>query len=433
MNLHLYRNRLLDPAEVEIATGPDITPPASTKKVINAVPKIDMPKAVPDNVKKMTFSVSDFDTEQLPTTPPVTIENTKTGEVSTAKETSTTPDLNTDGTIKTPVTDGRERNPDGTFKETKAAAVKEEKKAEPQPILKAPAQKTAELPKTGKEVIKTVGLPMKTQRDYAGFSDSEVSAFKKMSDEGYDLASRVIKENRELKKLEGSTYLQHEHAYILDPEFQQANLTVQRSSGEAEHWRQQLVLAEQGKPVYDIKGWDNRTGQLVVGKEYQPNAQLIESIRERLYACNNAIAQKKQQLESFPTKYSDRIKQDSQVIENEIRNRFAWEQDPKLMDHTLSIEFEDGPRDVSLKQIKEDFTSLFPAYLRQNLGVRVAANMMIALKIQDAEIRQLKAGAQVTETIKEERRLVEPTSEHKVAPVLGKSVNGVTEFGGDPV
>jgi hypothetical protein len=264
-------------------------------------------------------------------------------------------------------------------------------------------------------------------------SPEETTALKQMSNEGFELAAKVIKENRELKKLEGSTYLQHEHAYVLDPEFQQKNLVVQRSTGEAEHWRQQLLLAEQGKPIHDIKGWDQRTGQLVIGQEYQPNASLIESVRERLYACNNAVAQNKQQLESFPSKYSERIKQDSQAIENEIKTRFAWEQDPKLMDHTLSVEFEDGPRDVSLKQIKEDFTGLFPAYLRQNLGVRVAANMMIALKIQDAEIRQLKAGSQVAETIKEEQRLVEPTSEHKIAPALGKPVNGVTEVGGDPI
>lgn len=436
-NIYPFRLILRSP-DVEVLTGEAVTsaPPTSTKKIINAVPKVEMPKAVPDNVKKMTFSVSDFDTEQLPSTPPVQIEDTKTGVVVEAKESSTTgPELNTDGTIKTLSTDGRERNPDGTFKETKTAPVKEklpEKKVEPQPILKAPAGKVEPV-KAGKETVKTIGLPTKTQRDYAGFSNEETNALKQMSNEGFDLASRVLKENRELKKLEGSTYLQHEHAYVLDPEFQQTNLSVQRSSGEAEHWRQQLILAEQGKPVHDIKGWDNRTGQMVVGQEYQPNASLTESIRERLYACNNAAAQNKQKLESFPSKYSERIRQDSQAIESEIRNRFAWEQDSKLMDHTLSVEFEDGPRDVSLKQIKEDFTSLFPSYLRQNLGVRVAANMMIALKIQDAEIRQLKAGAQVTETIQEERRLVEPTSEHKVAPAIGKPVNGVTEFGGDPV
>lgn len=429
--IYPYRNIRRAP-DVEVPTGEAVTTTPSPKKVINAVPKVDMPKAVPDNIKKMTFSVSDFDTEQLPTTPPVTVEDTKTGVVTEAKESSTTPELNTDGTIKA---DTRERNSDGTFKETKAAPTKEPKvepKVEPSPILKPPVGKVEPTVKPGKEKVTTIGLPTKTQRDYSGFADNEVAALKQMSNEGFELASRVLKENRELKKLEGSTYLQHEHAYVLDPEFQQKNLVVQRSSGEAEHWRQQLILAEQGKPIHDIKGW-NQQGHLVEGQEYQPNASLIESVRERLYACNNAAAQNRQSLEQFPQKYSERIKQDSQAIEHEIKSRFAWEQDPKLMDHTLNIEFEDGPRDVSLKQIKEDFTSLFPAYLRQNLGVRVAANMMIALKIQDAELRQLKAGAQVTQIQQEERRLVEPTSEHKIAPALGKPVNGVTEFGGDPV
>lgn len=210
-NIYPFRLILRSP-DVEVATGEAVTsaPPTSTKKIINAVPKVEMPKAVPDNVKKMTFSVSDFDTEQLPSTPPVQVEDTKTGVVTEAKESSTTgPELNTDGTIKTPSTDGRERNPDGTFKETKTAPVKEkppEKKVEPQSILKAPLGKV-EPTKTGKETVKIINLPTKTQRDYAGFSNEETNALKQMSNEGFDLASRVLKENRELKKLKGSTYL----------------------------------------------------------------------------------------------------------------------------------------------------------------------------------------------------------------------------------
>jgi hypothetical protein len=161
-HIHSYR-RILRSPDVEIPTGEAVTsaPSTTTKKIINAVPKVEMPKAVPDNVKKMTFSVSDFDTEQLPTTPPIQVEDTKTGEVTEAKESSTTPELNTDGTIKTPPADTRERNPDGTFKETKTAPVKEkapEKKVEVQPILKPPGGKVEPSVK-GKEVVKTVGLP----------------------------------------------------------------------------------------------------------------------------------------------------------------------------------------------------------------------------------------------------------------------------------
>lgn len=425
---------LRDPAVTEVATGTPSTS-APEKKVIHKQLKVELAKPVPDAIKKMTFDVNDFDTEQLPSTPPVQVENTKTGEVTPAKETSTTPELNTDGTIKD---DKRERNPDGTFKEvvkvaepkTKAA----EAKVEPVPILKPPVAKVGEPAVKGKEVVKTIGLPTANQRDYTGYSAEEVSAFKQMSNEAFALSSRVIKENRELKKLEGSTYLQHEHAYVLDPEFQQANVKIQRVKSEAEHWRQQLVLAESGKPIKPIKGWDNRTGQMVLGDDIVPNAGLVEDIRAQFVGCQTITGQLNQQLEGFPQKYTSRIKEDTQAVEHEIKTRFAWEADPKLMDHTLSVEFEDGPRDLSLKQIKEDFTGLFPTYLRQSLGVRVAANMMIALKIQDAQLKQLQAGAQVQQTLTEERRLGEPTSEVRPATqASGKAVNGVTEFGGDPV
>lgn len=429
-------NRILrEPAPLETSTGGQSNL-APDKKVIHKQLKVELAKPVPDAIKKMTFNVSDFDTEQLPTTPPVQVENTKTGEVTEAKETvSTTPELNSDGTIKD---DKRERNPDGTFKEVVKVAEPKPKaveaKAEPAPILKPPAGKAGEPTTKGKEVVKTIGLPTGGQRDYTGFSTEEVSAFKQMSNEAFALSSKVIKENRELKKLEGSTYLQHEHAYILDPEFQQTNVRAQRVRSEAEHWRQQLVLADAGKAIKPIRGWDNRTGQMVLGEDIQPNAGLIEDIRSNFNTCQNMGGQLAQQLEGFPQKYSSRIKEDTQAVEHEIKTRFAWEADPKLMDHTLSVEFEDGPRELSLKQIKEDFTGLFPPYLRQSLGVRVAANMMIALKIQDAQLKQFQAGAQVQETLKEERRLGEPTSEVRpAAQATGKAVNGVTEFGGDPV
>lgn len=433
-----YKRTLLrDPAVTEVATGAPFTP-APDKKVIHKALKVDLAKPVPDNIKKMTFDVNEFDVEQLPTSAPVKVEDTKTGVVTNAKEVvqSTTPELNTDGTIKA---DTRERNADGTFKEgtAKVAEVKpkvEEKKAEPAPILKPPVAKAGETKTGGKEIVKTIGLPEKAQRDYTGFSSDEVAAFKQMSNEAFGLTSRIIKENRELKKLEGSTYLQHEHAYVLDPEFQQINTQIQRCNGEAEHWRQQLVLAEAGKPVHDIRGWDTRTGQLVVGAEHQPNAGLIEDIRSRFIQSQNASGQASQKLQTFPEKYSSRIKEDNQGIENEIKTRFAWETDPKLQDQTLTVDYDDGPREISIKDIKTEFTNLFPVYRRSEMGVRVAANMMVALKIQDAMIKQLQATGQVQQTLKEERNLGEPTSEVRPATqTTGKAIGGVTEFGGDPV
>lgn len=402
-----YRYILRDPLPAEGGGGASTqTEPKSSPAPAQKMVRVDLPKQAPKEVLSQTFSVEDFDVAQLPTSAPTKIEDTKTGEVTLAKESAA---------IEEP------------------PIKKEPEKKETPPVLQPPAKKDA--PKGKEKIIPISPVAAKgerIQRDYTGHSTEEVEVFKKMSDEGYQFTKQLLQKNKELSKLEGATYLQHDMAYILNPEYQTLKTDVHYLNGESEHWKQQLLLMKQGKPIHDIKGW-SKDGRIVMGGEHQPTAELEEEVRKRMYACDTQIQQRSTALQEYPTKFQTQIKQDRALIEQEMKSRFSWENDPALMDYELPIDYEDGTKNVSIKQIREDFLLLLPSYERHSVGARVAANLMVALRIGHAEIASMKAGGQVQQTLKEEVTKAEPTTKVGAAKDDKKKVNGVTEFSGEPV
>lgn len=387
--------------------------PIEQKAVNKPMLRVDVAKPVPDSIKKTTFDVSNFDVEQLPESAPVKIED-REGKTVDAKESGQT-ESKTES------------------KAEEKVEPKVEPKKEPAALLQPPKKDPKDV--KGKEKIQQISpvTKEKVQRDYSGHSTEEVEAFKKMSDESYAFTKQLITKNKELSKLEGQSYLQHEMAYVLDPEYQKAKTELYYLNGESNHWKQQLLKMKEGKPINDIKGWTS-DGKIVLGSEHQPSADLEEEVRKRMYACETEAQSRNGKLQDYPTKYQNQIKQDRVAVEQEMKSRFSWEADPKLMDHELPIEYEDGVKNVSIKQIREDFLSILPPYERHSVGARVAANLMVALRIGHAELAAAKAGAGVTETLKAEAEQVEPNvngggqkQDNK------KKVHGVSEFSAEPI
>lgn len=415
----IYKNRLL---LLEVAPtdggggGTTIAPPANKVTQMKASPSSGVPhpaKAVPDNIAKSTFSVvEDFEVEQLPTK---VMTEDKTGKV--------TPVESTDE----PLVEGKK---EAAKPEVKEKAKEEIKKEEPAPLIKPPVEKPLATAK-GKEDIKAIGLPEKKEaRDYAGYTPEESAALKQMSNEGYALTSRLIKDNRELKKLEGTTYLQHENAYVLDPGFQELQLDATYAKKEGDYWKSQLIAMDGGKNWKPIVKWDVN-GNPVLGAE-QPGSKAAELEVARMMNQAYGVAQTTQgKLAEYPTKYKTYIKDALKDVDNECKQRFSWEADPKLLDYTISIAYQDGNRDVSIKDIKKEFSELFPAPLRAHPAVNVAANLMVALRIGQAQMAQSNGSTAVTEIKKEEQQLGEPATTTRPAKP-GKETHGVTKFEIDP-
>ena len=373
-------------------------------------------KPVPEEIAKTEFKddftgVDDFHPEQLPVRTPTEAEQKILDEKKAVKEAKPTKEV-TDVKLEIKPTD--------------------EKKTEETPqfpkYLKPPKDGKVEKETTkgtGKEVIKPI-VPTKIVRDYSGHSSEEVAAFKQMSDEGYALTKKLIQENRELAKLKDTTYLQHENAYVLDPQFQSLQVDASYAQREGDYWKEQLVLMQTGKAWKPILKWDEN-GNPVVGPERQPTTADEEQVRLFMSTCYNNAQQIKGKLQEYPTKYQSTIQSDLQAVDIECKRRFSWEQDPKLLEYSLPIEYEDGVRDVSIKQIREDFASLFPVYLRNHPAVRVGGNLMVALRIGYAELAEIKGNKQVEQTISDEASRVEPSSAAKPAQQKAP-VHGITEF-----
>jgi hypothetical protein len=388
-------------------------------------------REAPEDARKMTFSVEDFDVEQLP-------------EKKDKKE-------SVEEVLKTDPKNKEIKEDDSTNKDDKggeknkeqeevvveqgkedASVVEDESKTKGLPKgLKPPVTALKEEVVEGgekKEVIKKITpVQGKVQRDYTGHTDEEVTAFKKMSDEGYTFTKKLITENKELAKLKGSTYLQHEQAYVLDPDFQKMQTDQYFANKEASYWKDQLILMDLGKPWKPIERWDQQ-GNPVLGAERQPTKADEEQVRMYMNNSFNVANQLSSAIQQYPSRYKDRVKNDMSLINQERANRFAWVSDPKLLDHTVNIE---GLGDRSIKQVREDFAKLFPEYLRPHPAVEIAADLMVSLRLAQGELAELQNGKTVESIKEKEQEKVEPSSRQKPRGE-GKKTHGVTEFSALP-
>lgn len=262
--------------------------------------------------------------------------------------------------------------------------------------------------------------------DYAGYSDSDVRVLKQMSTEAKEAYSKVLKENKELSKLKDSTYLQHPNAYTLSPGYQQLQVDVQRAEQEGDIWQVCLRDMKAGKSIKPLEGWD-KNGKPIYGAELKPTDDLEEAVRANMLAARQEASVRQGKLQEYPNRFKQQVGNDHSIIEQERSKRFAWVANPALLDYSVSVP---GVGDKSLKQIKQDFINLFPTYQHHNQGVIVAADLMIALAVQGAELAEFKAGKQTAETKLAEVSRAEPSSTVKPSSNghKGKEINGVSEF-----
>jgi hypothetical protein len=296
----------------------------------------------------------------------------------------------------------------------------EPKKEEPsKSVLKAPAT-TAEEPKkevpsktpSAKIPGKTI-TPLKERKesednfDYTKYSPQEVTNLKNMSRQSREYAAKLIDDNKQLAGLKDSTYLQHEQGYTLSPAFQEIQKKDYYIKTEAKCWEQALLDLKSGKPVKEITGFDGNGNPLFSEERIATDADEIR-ISNNLTTCLQAAKQVDEHLRQYPNQFKQRIEQDLQAINRVQAEKFAWVGDPKLLDYSVNVE---GQGEQKLRDIKNNFKSMFPAYQANNIGVEVASNLMVALIIQEAELREARNGQQVAQIKQKEAARGEPTSD----------------------
>lgn len=369
---------------------PFIPPKTNTPKLL----KIEEPKTPPPEILKGSFTMDDSLLNGGDQT--VTIHGKETDNTTKKEEVKVEPKVESKEAVKE--------------NESKIVEL-EQPKEKISSVLKPPAdadKKDIKDDKKKEEVINKITVPSKDKvaRDYTGFSAEETSVLKGMSNEAFTYATKLIKENKELAKNRDGLFLQHPEAYTLSPEFKQTQFDIRRASIEKQFWATQLEKCKKGEKFNDFGGIDEN-GNVKMGPEIEPSDAYEEQIRMNVGTCFNAEQQFSQKLQTHQAGFKQKYTQDLQAIQSEREKRFDWVKNPALMEHTVPIE---GLGEFSLKQIKADFINLVPPYLRNSPATEVAADLFIALRLQDAIIQELRAGKSSEATKKEEADMIEPNS-----------------------
>ncbi len=257
------------------------------------------------------------------------------------------------------------------------------------------------------------------QFDYTKFAPHEVEAMKNMSRSARAAHVKLIEENKQLASLKDASYLQHDKGYTLSPEYSELVAQDRNARLEGQAWENAMISIMAGKPYQQPVGFDEN-GRIVLSPEQNPTDRDQIRVQNNIHICTNASNQCNQKLQTFPNQFKQRVTQDLQEIQNERAARFAWVSDPKLLDHPVEVE---GGGQQKVSEIRNNFKSLLPVYHRNSPIAEVAADLMVALMISSAELREAKSGRVIAEVKQKEAARGEPTSDNvDTAPIT--KVNG---------
>lgn len=252
--------------------------------------------------------------------------------------------------------------------------------------------------------------------DYSKYSSQEQGMLRKMANEAKVEYARLIDENKQLSSLKDATYLQHEQGYTLSPDYQALNQKAVLANVEGQAWRDALLAIKAGKPFKPIIGF-NKDGSAKLGAEIQPTDEHELQVSQNLQACSQEVNRLSGELNVYPQRFKNQVQNDLAVMQQVQREKFSWEADPKLLDYSVEVE---GQGEQKIRDIQAGFKSMFPPYLANTPGVHVAANLMVAMIIQGAELRQLRNQSQVATIKLDEAARGEPTSDNSPTAVAAK-------------
>ena len=375
------------------------------------------------------FTLEGFDVDQLPSHGEVK------EAVSTDKVVEGEVPINTDANDKTDKTKTtstevlpKTEAESGTLDADASLKVESKDKGDGLPkFLKPPKGKEGEAAPTNVIPLKTAEVkpivPKLGARGFTGFSKEESDAGRQMSNEAFAIYKKAITTRNELTSLKEQTIMQHPQAYVLDPGFQQAQTDLSYARKEADYWEQQLVNMDAGKEFVPISGFNPQTGEPILGQAMPATKAIEERVRMMVHNCYNAAQQLQGKLQEYPAKYQANVKSDLETIHNYRKQQFGWVNDERLLDYSVNV---DGLGERTLKQIGEDVKRIIPSYMHSHPLSNVVSDLVISLRLKQAELTEALANQQVQQVKASEQDLVEPSSK---ARAILKSKN--SKFGDD--
>lgn len=294
---------------------------------------------------------------------------------------------------------------------------------------KADAKKVAaEKPKEGpkKEVVKeapktevkpaagikplvdiTKADPKPLQRDYAAYPKEVADVLKQMSNPAYEFTTKLMKDNKELQMNKVDSIYQHPDAYILTPEFRELQQKAFLISKERQVYEQQILDIRAGKDWRPLLGFDPKSNEPVLGAPQKAVDRDELAAQNRYNLAQQLYGQTEGQVSQITQQFGARHKTDVEAIHAERAKRFQWVSDPKLLEHKINIP-EVG--DVSIKQLREDFLAILPAYRRSDPLAETAADLFVVVQAVSQKLREAETQKEVAVVKHEEVLRAEPNS-----------------------
>lgn len=397
--------------------------PTEILEKVPTVPRPQMPSEPPKEVLEINFA----DDPTLSKDNPAPVQKVDAGpaeiEVKQGEEKK-----EPEGKITSPVVKEKEEKKELEKKEE--TKVEDKEKAAIDKFLKPPkTDKKEEVKESEKKTVATstqIVPPDKKDTghfDYSTYSPQEADLLKNMSRPAREWAANNFKKLKELEKSASSLYFQSPDAYVLDPTYKQMSREANQIHRELQHNQQQLLLIKAGKPFRYITDVDE-SGQFKYSDEQQPTDAWEESVRTAVTQCMNAEQNMIGKLRAYPEQYKGMIQNDLNAIQKIRGEKFIWVSQPEYMDREISV---DGQGDVPIKNVRQQFISLFPHYLRSNPAVEICADMMVGLIIKENQLKDALEGQKLAEIKKEELQRGEPKSIAKPTNDIDE-VHGVKEF-----
>ena len=158
-----------------------------------------------------------------------------------------------------------------------------------------------------------------------------------MSNEAFELTTKVLKENKDLAKLKDSSYLQSPDAYRLDPQYKKMENDIQYADMERRVWNDQLMKIKAQQDWTPFLGWDDK-GNLMFGPPQKASDVAEEDIRQRVMQMAGVTQNLQGQLQGLQKNYTARVQQDADGIKQVQRQKFSWQSDPKKLDDIVHVE-----------------------------------------------------------------------------------------------
>lgn len=183
-------------------------------------------------------------------------------------------------------------------------------------------------------------------RDYSGLTEQEQLLAKRMSNEAFAYVKPRLQElaklKQEYKELETKflntsskntlpdSYLEHDQAFILDAEYQQAVNNIGQLQGEANFIEEQLIKCKNGDSWTNIEGY-GQDGKPIL-KEYAPGPK-AELYLSNLYTRAQFNIQQNQAFaQNFVKEFKGQQEQRKALISKFEKDYFPMYEDPKFLE-----------------------------------------------------------------------------------------------------